>query len=404
MIGKKRIFTAGLVVFVAASALCGLAPTVYALIGFRLFQSVGAAMVVALGIAIVTETWPPQERGKAIGIAGGAISLGIVVGPTLGGLLIATLGWRAIFYVNVPIGAVATLMVLRFVPDLRPKRTTETFDYLGAVTIGGGLLALSLALTVGQNLGFSDPRIVALFVVALAAGIAFALIERRVEHPMLDLSLFRVPQFSLNLLTGFLTFVAIAGVVFLLPFYLELVLGLPVAQIGILMALVPIVLAVLGPVSGSLSDRFGTRPVSLVGLVLIIVGYVATSTLAAGTSALGFLLRMLPVGMGMGTFQSPNNSAIMGSAPRARLGVASGTLSMTRTLGQTTGVAVLGAVFASRLDHYAAADVDVATAAVPVLVSALRDQFQVAAALIVFGLIVALFTWHWERRRTPATH
>ncbi|MFQ5592619.1 MAG: MFS transporter [Anaerolineae bacterium] len=403
MIGKKRIFTAGLALFTTASALCGLSPSVYALIAFRLLQSVGAAMVVALGIAIVTETWPPEERGMAIGVAGGAVSLGIVVGPTLGGLLIATLGWRAIFYVNVPLGAIAILMVLRYVPDLRPTRSGETFDYLGALVIGGGLLALSLALTVGQNLGFGDARILTLLGLALVAGIAFALIEQRAQHPMLDFSLFHVPQFSLNLLTGLLTFVAISGVIFLVPFYLELVLQLPIAQIGLLMAIVPVVLAALGPVAGSLSDRFGTRPVSVVGLGLLIIGYLASSTVTANTTPFGFVLRMLPVGMGMGTFQSPNNSAIMGSASRSRLGVASGTLSMTRTLGQTTGVAVLGAVFASRLDHYAATHVDIAAASATALVSALKDQFHVAAALILFGLAVALLTWRYERRRAAAT-
>ncbi len=403
MIGKKRIFTAGLALFTAASALCGLSPSVYALIAFRLLQSVGAAMVVALGIAIVTETWPPKERGMAIGVAGGTVSLGIVVGPTLGGLLIATLGWRAIFYVNVPLGAIAILMVLRYVPDLRPTRSGETFDYLGAFVIGGGLLALSLALTVGQNLGFGDARILTLLGIALVAGIAFVRIEQRAEHPMLDFSLFHAPQFSLNLLTGLLTFMAIAGVIFLVPFYLDLVLQLPIAQIGLLMAIVPVVLAALGPVAGSLSDRFGTRPVSVIGLGLLIIGYLASSTVTANTTPFGFVLRMLPVGMGMGIFQSPNNSAIMGSAPRSRLGVASGTLSMTRTLGQMTGVAVLGAVFASRLDHYAATHVDITTANATALVSALEDQFHLAAALIVFSLAVALATWRHERRRAAVT-
>ncbi|MFQ5857584.1 MAG: MFS transporter [Anaerolineae bacterium] len=398
MVGKKRIFTAGLVFFTLASALCGTAPTVYALIGFRVLQAVGAAMVVALGIAIVTETWPATERGMAIGVAGGTISLGIVVGPSLGGLLISAFGWRAIFFVNLPLGVVAILMVLRYVPDLRPRQTAETFDYLGAAVIGAALLALSLALTVGQNLGFTDPRILVLFATALVAGIAFVLVEQRARHPMIDLSLLRIPQFGLNLLTGFLTFVAIAGVVFLLPFYLELVLELPTVRIGLLMAIVPGVLAALGPVSGSLSDRLGTRPVGLVGLAFIIVGYVSASTLTAETTPIGFVLRMLPVGIGMGVFQSPNNSAIMGSVPRPRLGVASGTLSMTRTLGQTAGVGVLGALFASRIDDYAGANVDITAAPATALVSALQDQFRTVAALIVLGLVVAVFAWHRERR------
>ncbi|HBY95240.1 MAG TPA: MFS transporter [Chloroflexi bacterium] len=398
MIGKKQIFTWGLVLFTAASALCGLSPTVWALIAFRLLQSIGAAMIVALGVAIVTEVWPPEERGQAIGTTGGVIALGIVVGPTLGGLLIGTLGWRAIFFVNLPFGLLALFLTLRFVPDLRPKRTAETFDWAGALVLGGGLLALSLALTVGQNLGFTDGRILALFAAAAVALVAFVAIEKRSRAPMIDLTLFRDPQFGVNLFTGFLSFVAIAGVVFLIPFYLELVLGLPVAQVGLLMAIVPTVMAVLGPLSGVLSDKIGTRPVSVLGLIAIFIGYMATATLAVDTTPMGYVLRMLPVGIGMGIFQSPNNSAIMGAAPRERLGIASGMLSMTRTLGQTAGIALLGAFFASRIHDYTGQPVDVVVAPPPALAFALHDQFHLAATLITLGLLVALMAWRRERR------
>ena len=163
----------------------------------------------------------------------------------------------------------------------------------------------------------SDLRILALFGAAAALLTLFVFVERRVRYPMVDLGMFRNIQFSLNLTTGALTFVAIAAVVFLLPFYLELVLHLPVNRVGILMAIVPIVLSLLGPLSGSLSDRFGTRPVSVVGLVLLMIGYLTASTMNEATTPLGYVLRMLPIGLGMGVFQSPNNSAIMGAAPRA---------------------------------------------------------------------------------------
>ena len=316
MIGKKRIFMVGLAVFVVGSALCGLSPTVYALIGARLVQSVGAAMLLALGVAIVTETWPPEERGKALGFSGGVISLGVVVGPTAGGLIISALSWHWIFFVNIPLGVLALFLVWRYVPPLLPKPNRERFDLLGAFVFGAGLLAFLLALTVGQELGFTSRWILLLFAVAVVSLVAFLLIERRVRFPMIDLSLFRNIRFSLNLTTGALTFVGIAAVVFLLPFYLQLVLGLPVLQVGILIAIVPVVLAILGPLAGSLSDRFGTRPVSVVGLTLLVIGYLTASTMNADTTPAGYVLRMLPIGLGMGTFQSPNNSAIMGAAPR----------------------------------------------------------------------------------------
>ena len=402
MLGKKRIFLLGLVIFTAGSALCGLSPTAYVLIAARLIQSIGAAMLLALGVAIVTETWPSAERGKALGFSAGVISLGIVVGPTAGGLIINALSWHWIFFVNVPLGLLALIAVWRYVPPLTPKSNHEQFDFLGAGVFAVGLLALLLGLTVGQTIGFGDPRILALFGLAAVSLVLFIAIEQRVRFPMVDLNLFRNLQFSLNLATGALTFVAIAAVVFLLPFYLELALSLPVAQVGILMASTPLVLAVLGPLSGSLSDRFGTRPVSVIGLAILTVGYLVASTMNATTTPLGFILRMLLIGVGMGVFQSPNNSAIMGAAPRNRLGIASGMLSMTRTLGQTTGIALLGALFASALSIYAGQPTDISAASPEVISSALHDQFLLVAGLIGIGLVLALLAWRRERRAASA--
>ena len=191
---------------------------------------------------------------------------------------------------------------------------------------------------------------------------------------------------------------AISGVVLLLPFYLELVLGQTLLGVGLLMAVVPLSMTFLQPVSGMLSDRLGTRRVSMVGLLFILAGYLLMAGIAVDTSPLGFVLRMMPVGIGMATFNSPNNSAIMGSVPRARLGVASGTLSMVRTLGQVTGVAVLGAFFSSRLTAYSGGSVNLRVAQPEWIVAALHDQFLLVAALIAAGIVVAALTWRWEVR------
>lgn len=400
MIGKKRIFVTGLIIFVVSSGLCGLSPSVHWLIFFRFIQSIGAAMMVALGVAIVTETWPDSERGKAIGTTGGIISLGIVAGPALGGFILQTLSWRWIFFVNLPTGIVALVLVLIFLPPLKPQEKHETFDIVGALIVGVGLLCFALALTIGQNLGFTAPLIWVLLVLALLALPLFIWVERRVKYPMIDLSLFQLPSFSLNLLTGLLTFVAIAGVVLLLPFYLELVMGLSQQNVGLLMAVVPLVLGVVAPVAGSVSDRLGTRPVTVAGLVLILFGYLVMTTLQVDTRPLAFVLLLLPVGLGMATFQSPNNSAIMGAAPRRRLGVASGILSTTRTMGQTIGIALLGAFFAVRLQVYAGAGQDINSADPAAIVQAMRDQLLLVALLIATGLALALWRWFVEHRRS----
>jgi len=278
MIGKKPVFTTGFIIFTAGSVLCGLAPTVYWLIAFRVVQSVGASMTMALGIAIITEAFPPGERGKALGIGGAIVSVGIVIGPTLGGLIIDALSWRWIFYVNLPIGIIGTLMAIRFVPNFKPTGR-QKFDFLGAITLFVSLLALLLALTMGQQLGFSNSRILVLFGIWLIFLIAFLFIEWNVNQPMIDLRLFKHSLLSVNLVTGFITFIAIAGALILMPFYLENILGYEPRQVGFFMAIVPIGLGIVAPISGSMSDRFGTRPITVIGLMFLVVGYLAMSTL-----------------------------------------------------------------------------------------------------------------------------
>jgi EmrB/QacA subfamily drug resistance transporter len=404
MKGKKPIYTAGFAVFTVGSVLCGLAPTAYALIAFRVLQGVGAAMTMALGMAIVTESFPPAERGKARGIVGAVVSVGIVVGPTLGGFIIDALSWRWIFFVNLPIGILGILMVWRFVPAITPPGG-QRFDFLVAATLFIALLALLLALTVGQDSGFADPQVLALFAVTAVFTAIFVVIELKTEQPMIDLRLFRNSQFSVSLVTGYIIFVCIAGAIILMPFYLENVLGYDVRQVGLLLAVVPIGLGVAAPLSGWLSDRFGTRPITVAGLAVMLVGFFALSTLDEDTTALGYVLRFLPIGIGVGIFQSPNNSSIMGSAPREHLGIASGMLAVTRTLGQTAGIAVLGALWASRVFFYVGEALEGgATAAPPAAqVAALQDTFLITTLLITLALALASWGLVQERRgRQPA--
>jgi EmrB/QacA subfamily drug resistance transporter len=399
MLGKKPLFTSGFIVFTIGSVLCGLAPSVYWLIGFRMVQAVGAAMLLALGMAIITESFPPSERGKALGISGTIISVGIVIGPALGGLIVDALSWRWIFFVNLPVGIIGTLMAIAYIPALKPSGR-QRFDYLGAITLFLSLLAFLLALTWGQQLGFTDPRIVLLLAGSLLFLVAFILIEWRSSEPMIDLKMFRNNLFSVGLITGFLTFFAIAGVIILMPFFLENVLGYSTREVGLLLAAVPIVMSVIAPLSGSLSDRFGTRLITVIGLVILLGGYYALGSLNAETTAAGYLLRLLPIGIGMGVFQSPNNSAIMGAVIRERLGIASGLLSVTRVLGQTTGIAVLGALWASRVMAQTGTILSGgATIAPPdAQVAGLQDTFAVVLLLMVVAIVLSTWGLVQERR------
>jgi EmrB/QacA subfamily drug resistance transporter len=402
MIGKKRLYLTGFLIFTLGSAACGLSNSIGMLISFRIFQAIGGALMMALGTAIVTEAFPPRQRGMVMGVTGLMVSIGAVSGPTIGGLLLGTLSWHWIFFVNLPIGVIGSLMVWRFVPSHRPEGG-EKFDFAGAGAMFIALLSLLLGLTLGQNQGFTSLPVLVLFAAFVLSLIAFIRIERRSKQPMVDLSLFSSNLFSVNLITGFLTFVCSAGSVLLMPFFLQNIMQFSPEKAGLLLAVVPLSMGLIAPLSGTLSDRFGTRPLTVLGLAMLLGGYLAVSTLTTSVSTLGYIVRFIPIGLGMGIFQSPNNSAIMGAAPRNRLGVASGLLSLTRTVGQTSGIAILGAIWASlvmQLTH-SAPGADATAAPVAVQMSALHTTLLVIVGLVGFALLLSIWAL-WKERKLAA--
>lgn len=400
MFGKRRLFLAGFVTFAVGSLLCGLAPGVGWLIAFRSVQGIGSAILQALGLAIITDVFPAHERGRAIGINGAVLSTGIVVGPTLGGFLVE-LGWPWVFLFGVPVAAAGWLLGHRFVPAYERGETVR-FDLPGALALFTCLAALSLALTVGQARGFTDPSILAAFASSLLAALAFVAIERRAEAPVLDLALFRNRQLTVGLVAGVTVFVSIMGTIFVMPFYLENVLGFPPRTVGLLMSVTPILLVIVAPIAGALADRYGERLITVIGLVLAFVGFSLVATLGEDTTALGFIVRFVMVGLGMGAFQTPNNSSIMGAAPSGRSGVAGGLLGLTRALGQTSGIAVLGSLWAARVATRADVPVGAEAAGAPSFaqVGALHDMMHVVQALVLVAL--ALCAWDLLRGRREA--
>ncbi len=399
MKGKKPIYTLGFIVFTIGSLFCGLAPSVHLLILARIFQGIGAAMVMALGMAIITESFPPQERGRALGITGAIVSIGIVIGPTLGGLIVKHLSWHWVFFVNLPVGIIGTIMVLRFVPDLRPHGK-QRFDLAGAFTLLLGLLSLLLALSLGQQRSFGDVLVLGLVGAFLLFLVLFILIERRAPQPMIDLSIFKNLLLSTNLVTGFFTFIISSGSLIIIPFYLQNILGYDPQQAGLMMAVVPVCIGLTAPLAGALSDRVGTRPITALGLGILVIGFVSVSRLSQETTTLGYILHFIPVGLGAGLFQSPNNSAVMGSAPRESLGVVSGLLAITRTLGQTTGIAVMGAIWAARtFFHAGQVYPEGATyAPFPAQVAGQQDTFSMAAILACISMALGIWALIQERR------
>jgi EmrB/QacA subfamily drug resistance transporter len=383
IVGLKPVYVAGFSVFILGSAACALAWNIWALVAFRAVQAVGAGMLFAVGPAIVTQTFPPTERGTALGLVGISVSAGLAVGPTLGGLLIAAGGWRLVFLINIPIGIAASVLALRMLHTEKP--TAQRFDPYGAALSFLALFPLLLALSKGEAWGWSSPAVIGLFVLAVLGGVSFVYAESRVSQPILDLSLFRIRMFSISTSTALASYVVMSSVIFLMPFYFMDVKGYTVAHAGLLLTPIPAAMALFGPLSGALSDRIGSRFLSTTGLLVSTVGAVGLTRLGEDTTPVGILLRLLLVGVGMALFQSPNSSALMGSVPRARLGIASGMVAMARNVGMSLGVSLAAGVLAIRQPEYLAESLSSGlsqkAAASQAFLHAAHDVFWVAAVM-----------------------
>ncbi len=400
MLGKKRVYLWGLAVFTMGSLLCGAAPGAYALIVFRGLQALGAVMMQALGVAIITDIVPPSRRGRALGLMGSVVALGLSVGPPLGGLIIGLVGWRAIFLVNVPVGILALAVVRRHIPADVPARGGQTFDAAGALILFLTLVCYALGMTMGQHGGFSSPSVLGLLALAVLGLGVFLRVQAVKSQPMVDLSMFRQGRFSLGLLMGWICFLLMGGA-FILPLFLQMARGYAPQHVGLLMMVVPVSMGMISPWAGSLSDRYGSRLISLLGLLVLAGGCLTISGIDEYTDAWGYILRVAPMGLGMGLFQSPNNSAIMGAAPRERLGLAGGLLALSRTLGTTTGLPLLGAFFSARVEAAAGlpAHSDLAQAAATALAAGVRATYLLSTALALAAAGLALGLLLAERRK-----
>ena len=325
------------------------------------------------------------------------------MGHPLGGLLVGTVGWRAIFWVNLPVCLLSWLMVSRLVPNDYHGPKGERFDVPGAVILFLALGCYALGMTLGQHHGFGHGAAPLLLGGGGLGVVAFVWVQSRVRQPMMPLSLFRDPQFGLGLLMGWVCFLILGGV-FILPLYLQVAEGYTPQQTGFLMLVVPASMGIVSPLAGWFADRFGARVVSLVGLVLMVVGCLRLHGITLHLPTMDYVWRVLPLGLGLGLFQVPNNSSIMGRAPRERLGVASGLTALSRTLGNASGVPLMGAVFSVYfLAAAPGADQSNLMAAPPqALVAGVGGVFGVAAWLAAVAVALALYAWWLKRRKLRA--
>jgi len=348
MLGRVRLYNLGFVVFTVGSLLCGLSGNAAQLIVFRLVQGAGAAMMMVNSMAILTEVFPPNERGRALGINGITWAAGGIIGPVLGGLILSISNWRWIFFINIPIGIIGALwgyIALREVSE----RKGERFDGVGAAVFSVGLLALLLALTSGIQYRFTSPPILGLFAVFVLAAVAFVVREQRTAFPTLDLTLFRNRVYNFSVMAATMQSLALFSVNFMIVFYLQGVRGYDPLKAVLLLIPMPLVNSVVGPFSGLVADRIGARVPATVGLLVQAAALLWFMQLTPTTTYLQLAAGLALMGLGGGMFFPPNTSAAMSAAPRERLGVASATLGTMRQTGMVVSFALSLAVAATSL-------------------------------------------------------
>jgi len=387
----RRVYLAGFAIFTVASVLCGASPGPGALVASRALQGVGAAMIMAMGPAIIARTFGPGERGRALGLNAVSVSIGLSLGPTLGGLLTEIGSWRAIFLVNAPVGIFAILWAARILPAEAPGGR-QRFDVPGAALTAGGLFALMLALSQGEAWGWTSPTILGLLALGVGLGAAFVAVERRTAAPMMDLGLVRVRAFSAGLAAVVVAFAGLFTATFLLPFLLQEGSGYTPLQAGLLITPIPIAAALVAPFSGALSDRIGQRLPASIGIAVLAAGLLSLTTLPDQFAVADLAWRLALIGAGQGLFLSPNSSAILGAVPRPRLGTASGMIAQMRVVGQALGIVVSAAVVALRLPAHLAAldDLPPDQARQAAFALAAHDAFIVAALICSIGIGASL--------------
>ncbi|WP_339062274.1 MFS transporter [Tepidibacillus marianensis] len=345
--GHKKIYTVGFLIFTLGSLLSALSPTILFLIVFRAVQAIGAGMMMAMGPAIITDIAPPNERGKFMGVTAVSVSVALATGPVLGGFLTTRFGWPSIFYINLPIGIIGYIWGNRVIPESK-KNEGQRFDVAGALILFLSLISILFALSYTEKWGWNNSYIISLLIIgALLLGM-FIFIEKKVKDPMVDLAIFQDRLFSMGNLSSLLSFIAQFSVILLMPFYLQQLREYEPSQAGLLFIPMPLTTLFIAPISGAISDRIDTRYLSSLGMAVTTLGMWQLSLLHAHSSHFSIILAMMTIGLGSGMFQTPNNSAIMGSVPKPRIGIASSMLATMRNLGMVLGVAISGAIFTGR--------------------------------------------------------
>jgi EmrB/QacA subfamily drug resistance transporter len=398
--GKTRVFHFGIIIFTIGSLLCGISDSFFILIVARCIQAVGAAGTMATNQGIITQVFPNNERGKALGISGTFVALGSMAGPPIGGFIIASYSWKYIFLINLPIGIIVYLLAVKTLPKSE-KQKGEKLDAKGSVLFAISIIALFCSLILGENYGYSSIPIVAGFIVSIISFVVFLLVERRTEVPLLHLQLFRNRLFSLSIFCAFISFVSISSSTIIQPFYLQNTLKYSPAITGLIMMVYPLIMSVVAPISGHLSDKIGSEFLTFLGLVLNSIGLFLMSTLNQYSSLYVMLIYVALTSIGIGLFQSPNTSLIMSNAPRHMLGISGSVNALIRNLGMISGISLSVLILYSRMSSKIGYNVsNYVQGRDDVFVYGMRGAYITAASICALGALLTAFRLY-NRKRKP---
>jgi len=346
--GRRWVYCRGFFIFSFASLICGVSPDAKWLIAARSLQGVAAAMLMACSPALVVDTFPTSERGRALGMVGTAVASGLTAGPVLGGLIIESISWRAIFFINIPIGIVSSILAFQILRGTKGDIIRrEPFDWKGAILLAFGFSLFVYVISSAYDWGFASARTILLLITSIISIVWFFYVERRIDYPIFQTSLLKVRLFILPVISAAILFISLFTMVFLMPFYLVYPYGFSIDKAGYTMVIPFAFLFFISPLSGHISDRIGSRILCTMGMLMMSIALFILSQLTPSHAYISVALPLALVGIGTGIFISPNNSIIMSAIGQSYRGVASGTVAASRNLGMVLGVAMTGLIFNS---------------------------------------------------------
>lgn len=340
IIGKVKIFKIGTFIFVIGSLLCGISSSIELLLVSRIIQAIGASMTMATNYGIITENFPPNMRGKSLGILGSFVSLGSIAGPGIGGIILQRFSWHYIFLINIPVGAFAIILGYFVFPKSKRKDITLNLDFIGFILFAISIVSLFMGIFIGQVTGFNTFLVITLFILFIIGMALFIYREKNTSYPLIDLNIFKSIPFSIGLLCAVLIFSSNLFINTLMPFYLQDALKLSPLLSGVILMCVPIAMIIVAPISGALSDKMGSEGLTFIGLLIVCISQILLIFIGLNTQIYVLIGINLLTGIGVALFQSPNNSIVMSSVEPKYLGIAGSMNSLARNLGMVIGLSL----------------------------------------------------------------